>query len=109
MDNAHLLPGSYVFVHFKLPPGTHVFTIPSNTLLFRAEGLRVGVVHGNTVELRPVTIGHDYGSTVEITSGLTAKDQIIPDPADSLNSPERRCIRTCSKRKVHTQCPSGET
>jgi RND family efflux transporter MFP subunit len=79
-----LRPGAYVFVHFKLPPGSHVVTIPSNTLLFRAEGLRVGVVHGNKVELRRVTIGHDYGSTVEITSGVDAHDQIILDPADSL-------------------------
>jgi RND family efflux transporter MFP subunit len=86
VDNAtgRLLPGAYVFVHFKLPAGSHVVTIPSNTLLFRAEGLRVGVVHGENVELRPVTIGHDYGSTVEITSGVDSKDQIILDPADSL-------------------------
>jgi RND family efflux transporter MFP subunit len=82
--NSRLLPGAYIFAHFKLPPGTHVVTIPSNTLLFRAEGLRVGVVHGNKVELRPVTIGHDFGSTVEITSGVDARDQIILDPADSL-------------------------
>jgi RND family efflux transporter MFP subunit len=86
VDNAkgRLLPGAYVFVNFKLPPGSNVVTIPSNTLLFRAEGLRVGVVHGNKVELRPVTIGHDYGGTVEITSGVDAHDQIILDPADSL-------------------------
>jgi RND family efflux transporter MFP subunit len=83
-ETGRLLPGAYVFVHFKLPAGSHVVTIPSNTLLFRAEGLRVGVVHGENVELRPVTIGHDYGSTVEITSGVDAKDQIILDPADSL-------------------------
>lgn len=84
--NKRLLPGSYVFVHLKLPAGSHVVTIPSNTLLFRAEGLRVGVVHGNKVELRPVTIGHDFGSTVEITSGIDARDQIILDPADSLTT-----------------------
>jgi RND family efflux transporter MFP subunit len=88
VDNAtsRLLPGAYVFAHFKLPPGSHVVTIPSNTLLFRAEGLRVGVVYGNKVELRPVTIGHDFGSTVEITSGVDAHDQIILDPADSLTN-----------------------
>ena len=86
VEKAHLLPGAYVFVHFKLPPGRHVVTIPSNTLLFRSEGLRVGVIHGDKVELRPVTIGHDYGSTVEITSGVTAQDQIILDPADSLTT-----------------------
>jgi RND family efflux transporter MFP subunit len=88
VDNAsdRLRPGSYVFVNFKLPPGARAITIPSNTLLFRSEGLRVGVVRGNKAELRPVTIGHDYGSTVEITSGISARDQIILDPADSLTS-----------------------
>ncbi len=88
VDNSkgQLLPGAYVFVHFALPPGTHVVTIPSNALLFRAEGLRAAVVHGNKVELRPVTIGHDYGSTVEITSGVDTHDQIILDPSDSLTT-----------------------
>ena len=88
VENAtgRLLPGAYVFVHFALPPGTHVVTVPSNALLFRAEGLRVAVVHGDKVELRRVTIGHDYGSSVEITSGVDIHDQIILDPADSLTS-----------------------
>ena len=84
--NGELLPGAYVFVHFGLPPGTRVVTIPANTLLFRAEGLRVAVVHDNKVELRPITIGHDYGGTVEVTSGVDTRDQIILDPADSLLS-----------------------
>jgi multidrug efflux pump subunit AcrA (membrane-fusion protein) len=61
-------------------------TIPSNTLLFRSEGLRVGVVRNDRVQLVPVTIGHDYGSTVEVTSGLTPADEIILDPSDSLSS-----------------------
>ncbi len=54
--------------------------IPSNTLLFRAEGLRVGVVRGgNRVQLVPVTIGKDAGATVEISSGLTT----LPTPSSS--------------------------
>ena len=82
-----LLPGAYVFVHLKLPSaGSHTFTIPSNTLLFRAEGLRVGVVRNNVVTLVPITIGHDFGSTVEVTSGLTANDDVVLDPSDSLMS-----------------------
>jgi hypothetical protein len=32
----------------------------------------------------PVTIGHDFGSSVEITSGLTAQEEVILDPSDSL-------------------------
>jgi multidrug efflux pump subunit AcrA (membrane-fusion protein) len=61
-------------------------TIPSNALLFRAEGLRVGVVRGDHVQLVPVTIGHDFGNSVEITSGLTPADEVILDPSDSLMS-----------------------
>ena len=79
-----LLPGAYAFVHFKLPPGASSVTIPTNTLLFRAEGLRVAVVRNGEVKLAPVTIGHDYGSTVEVTSNLTANDPVISDPSDSI-------------------------
>lgn len=87
VDNAggRLRPGAYVFVHFHLPSaGNSNVTVPSNCLLFRAEGLRVGVVHDDHVRLVPVTIGHDFGRDVEITSGLTANDLIILDPSDSL-------------------------
>jgi RND family efflux transporter MFP subunit len=81
-----LRPGAFVFVHFDLPAVANTVTIPSNTLLFRAEGLRVGVVHGDRVELVPVTIGHDFGNSVEVTSGLTVADQVIVDPSDSLSN-----------------------
>jgi RND family efflux transporter MFP subunit len=81
-----LRPGAYVFVHFQLPAMGNAVTIPSNALLFRAEGLRVGVVRGDCVQLVPVTIGHDFGSSVEITSGLTSADEVILDPSDSLVS-----------------------
>ncbi len=88
VDNANgqLLPGAYVFVHLKLPSASHTVTIPSNALLFRAEGLRVGVVRNGVVQLTPITIGHDFGSSVEVTSGLTQSDTIVLDPSDSLTS-----------------------
>lgn len=81
-----LLPGAYIFVHFHVPGGANTFTVPSNTLLFRAEGLRVGVVRDDRVQLVPVTIGHDYGGSVEVTSGLTSSDEVVVDPSDSLTS-----------------------
>jgi RND family efflux transporter MFP subunit len=88
VDNSKgvLRPGAYVFAHFHLPAIGDTVTVPSNTLLFRAEGLRVGVIRGDRVQLVPVTIGHDFGSSVEITSGLTAADEVIVDPSDSLTS-----------------------
>jgi RND family efflux transporter MFP subunit len=79
-----LLPGAYAFVHWKLPSAARAVTIPTNTLLFRAEGLRVAVVRGGQVKLVPVTIGHDYGSSVEVLSGLTSEDTVILDPSDSI-------------------------
>jgi len=86
VDNSKdvLRPGAYVFAHFHLIPIGNTVTIPSNTLLFRSEGLRVGVVRGDRVQLVPVTIGHDFGNSVEITSGLKPADEIILDPPDSL-------------------------
>jgi len=86
VDNptGQLLPGAYVFVHLKLPDETHSVTIPSNTLIFRKEGLQVGLVRNGKAELVPVKIGRDYGSSVEIVSGLQPTDAVIVDPSDSL-------------------------
>lgn len=90
VDNASgkLLPGAYVFVHLNLPeqPQSVSVTIPSNTLLFRSEGLRVGLFEQDRAQLQPITIGRDYGSRVEVVSGLAPSDQVILDPADSLTS-----------------------
>jgi RND family efflux transporter MFP subunit len=79
-----LLPGAYVFVHFKLPQQQQKLTIPANTILFRSEGLRVGLVRNGHVHLQPITIAQDNGSTLEIGTGLLPGDQIILDPPDSL-------------------------
>jgi RND family efflux transporter MFP subunit len=79
-----LLPGAYVYVHFSITGRSQTVTVPSNTLLFRSEGLRVGVVRNGIAELVPVTIGRDYGDRVEILSGLGAADQVILNPSDSL-------------------------
>jgi RND family efflux transporter MFP subunit len=81
-----LLPGAYVFVHFKVPEHAASLMIPSNTMLFRAEGLRVGVVRDGKVQLVPIVIGNDQGANVEIASGLTTSDAVIVDPSDSLAS-----------------------
>lgn len=88
IDNSSglLLPGSYVQVHLALPRQVASLIIPSNTLLFRSEGLRVGVVRNNVAQLVPITIGTDYGETVAVVSGLTPSDQVIENPSDSLVS-----------------------
>ncbi len=86
VDNptGQLLPGAYVFVHLKLPDQTRSVTVPSNALIFRKEGLQVGLVRNGKVELVPVKISRDYGNSVEIVSGLHPTDAVIVDPSDSL-------------------------
>jgi RND family efflux transporter MFP subunit len=105
VDNpkGELLPGAYVFVHFKVPEHVANLMIPSNTLLFRAQGLQVGVVRNGHVQLVPVKIGKDAGATVEIASGLTANDAVILDPSDSLANGQQVEIAN------RVNAPGGET
>ncbi|MCU1310452.1 MAG: efflux transporter periplasmic adaptor subunit [Candidatus Angelobacter sp.] len=79
-----LLTGSYAEVHLKVPDSNPTFVIPVNTLIFRAQGLHVGVVKDGKAVVTPVTAGRDFGNTIEIVHGLNAGDQIIVNPSDSL-------------------------
>lgn len=87
VDNARgeILPGSYVQVIFPDDKPAAALTLPANTLLFHAEGTLVGVVlPGNTVELRKVKLGRDFGPVLEIIFGVVATDRVILNPSDSL-------------------------
>jgi RND family efflux transporter MFP subunit len=87
VDNptGQLFTGSYAEVHFKLPTPTSSLILPVNTLLFRSEGLRVAVVgQGQKVELKQITLGHDFGSEVEVVAGLTGSENVIINPPDSV-------------------------
>jgi len=89
VDNSQneILPGSYAQVRFLDSNLNTVLTLPSNTLLFRAEGLQIGVVEpNNKVDLRSVQIGRDFGQKIEVLSGVSPTDQVIVNPSDSLVS-----------------------
>jgi RND family efflux transporter MFP subunit len=103
VDNpgGELLPGAYVFVHLSLPKQIVSVTVPANTLLFRAEGPQLAVVRDGQAQLLPVTIGGDYGTTVEILSGLQPTDQVIVAPSDSLVSGTRVRIASVPGRTGH--------
>jgi len=79
-----LLPGAYVMVHFKIPQQAQLLSVPSNALLFRSQGMQVGLVHNGHVHLQSIVVGRDNGRSVEIASGLSPNDQVILDPSDSL-------------------------
>ncbi len=84
--SGRLLPGGYAQVHLRAAStGTHVL-VPANALLFRSEGLRAVVVDAtHHVHLRPLTVGRDYGTSLEILQGLDPSDAIVLNPADSLD------------------------
>jgi RND family efflux transporter MFP subunit len=92
LDNrtGELMPGSLAQVQIKAPSGANTFVVPAAALIFRRQGLQVGtVVNGNIAHLAAVTIGEDDGATVQISSGLSASDQVIQDPPDSLIEGEK--------------------
>ena len=83
--DGRLFPGAYAQVHFGLNVSTLRLTVPVNALLFRAEGPRAAVVDASRrVHLKPVIIGRDYGTEVEILGGLEPSDTLVLNPSDSL-------------------------
>ena len=80
-----LLPGSYAEVHLKLPTEAATFKLPVNAVIFRTEGVRVALVGTNgAVSLRPITLGRDYGNSLEVVAGLSGNEQVIVNPPDSI-------------------------
>ncbi|CDZ75902.1 Efflux pump periplasmic linker BepF [Legionella massiliensis] len=85
-----LLAGGYTEVHFKMPLSDKLVRIPVNTLLFRSEGLQVGVIDSdNKVSLKKITISRDFGNEVEVNTGLVAGERIVLNPPDSLANGEK--------------------
>ena len=111
VDNptGQLMPGAYVVVHLTLPEQVRSVTVPANTLLFRSEGLQVGVVRSGQAELNPITIGRDYGDTVEVVSGLQPTDQVIANPSDSLITGTPVRINAQQNNQPKPQATGGST
>jgi RND family efflux transporter MFP subunit len=84
-----LLPGSYAEVHFDLKISGARLSLPVNALLFRPDGTMAAVVTSdNHIELKRLSIGRDFGSSVEILDGIDATDAVVLNPPDSLESGE---------------------
>ncbi len=89
VDNSRgeILAGCFAQVRFSETALAAVLALPANTVLFRSEGTQVGVVGADgKVALRNVTLGRDFGPTIKILEGVSAKDRVILNPADSLVS-----------------------
>ncbi len=80
-----LQPGAYARVEFELPSNPDQVRIPTSALIFRERGMEVAIVGpGDKIELKPVTLGRNLGTEVEIIKGLTLADRVVNSPPDSL-------------------------
>jgi RND family efflux transporter MFP subunit len=102
-----LLPGAFAEVHLAVSSGAPTFILPVSALIFRAQGLQVGVVRdGKHAELANIILGRDFGSEVEVVSGLQADDQVIINPPDSLISGEEvRVAQPANQSQGNGQAP----
>lgn len=93
--SGELLPGAYTNVHFRLPLGIAPWVLPASTILYQADGPQVGIVNRqNQVALRKVTLGHDFGDTIEIRTGVQSGDAVIANPPDSLTNGMRVAVQS---------------
>src|ERR1700723_1293005 len=82
---ANILDVAFTEVHLKIPSDVPTFILPVSALIFRSQGLQVASVDSNNkTKLVAITLGRDFGSEVEVLSGLNADDKVIVNPADSV-------------------------
>jgi RND family efflux transporter MFP subunit len=87
LDNreSQLFPGSYTEIHFKLPSSTQTLRLPANTILFRGKSEQVAVVERDqTIKLKNIDQGRDFGKTIEVLHGLDPDDAVVVNPPDSI-------------------------
>jgi RND family efflux transporter MFP subunit len=84
-----LLPGSYAQVHFDVKLTGQRLSLPINALLFRPDGTMAAVVGSdNRINLKKLTIGRDFGNTLEVLQGIDATDRVVVNPPDALEQDE---------------------
>ncbi len=86
-------PGIYCTVELHIPRTTAALLIPSNAIIFNRDGLQVAVVKDGVADVRKISVGRDFGTTVEVREGLKPGDQVILSPPVELTSGSRVQIR----------------
>ncbi len=102
-----LQPGAYARVELELPSNPDVVRIPTSALIFREQGLEVAIVGpGDKIELKPVTLGRNLGTEVEVINGLTVADRVVNSPPDSLTAGDR--VRVAGQNVGQSADPGSE-
>jgi RND family efflux transporter MFP subunit len=85
IDNADLAlkPGDYAKIDLVMPSRANALLVPASALMFRDGGMSVAIVGpGGRVVMKPITIGRDLGSSVEVSAGLARNDRVVDNPPD---------------------------
>jgi len=102
--NGQLFPGGYAQVHLQVKVPVSRVQVPVNALLFRAEGLRAVVVDSNhKIHLRPLVIGRDFGTSLEVLQGLEATDWIVVNPPDSIDEGQQAHVKELPQTSPQAQ------
>src|SRR6202047_4866588 len=104
-STGELLPGGYTEVHLKLPETVPTFILPVNTLIFRAQGLQIATVQDGKASLVRIVLGRDFGSEVEVVSGLSGQENVMVNPPDSLVDGEQ--VQIAQNQPQSDQQPAG--
>ncbi|HUN64423.1 MAG TPA: efflux RND transporter periplasmic adaptor subunit [Candidatus Sulfotelmatobacter sp.] len=105
--SGQLLPGGYAQVHLQVHVQNERLQVPVNALLFRSEGLRAVVVENNRVRLQALTIGRDYGTSLEVLTGLKPDDWIVLNPPDSIENGEEVHVKQVANPLAPAASPSN--
>jgi membrane fusion protein (multidrug efflux system) len=85
---AQLFPGMFCRLRFQLPSDPAIL-IPSSDAIIRAEGTLVATVTDqNAIHFEKVALGRDFGTRIEIRSGLAAGTRVVENPSDALSEGE---------------------
>ena len=104
-----LQPGAYAQVAFELPSDPNIVRVPTSALVFREHGMEVATIDpDDTIELRPIKLGRNLGTEVEVVNGLTLSDRVVNSPPDSLATGDKvriagapqRAAQLTSKRRI---------
>jgi RND family efflux transporter MFP subunit len=101
--DGELQPGAYAQVDFELPTNPNVVRIPTSALVFRERGMEVALIGSDdTIELKPIKLGRNLGTEVEVLQGLTLSDRLVNSPPDSLATGDKVRIAGASAAGVGT-------
>ncbi len=105
-SRGELFPGGYAQVHLAVKVSGTRLQVPVNAFLFRAEGLRVPVVDANhKIHLRQITVGRDYGTSLEVLQGVDVSDWIVLNPADSLEEGQEVRVKELAAKPILGPAP----